>query len=143
MSAKILRRRGVRRTVIPVAAILVSLLFLAYNTSLASQGSHATFAFQTYWPSPASYVPGTGPPVAYLQINYTSSGEGSYSYLITYNTTSGIAKAGGGQAIVSQGAPFRAYVYIPVSSNETVVARAVVYSGQNSDQIVFSQTLNL
>ena len=122
--------RGLKgRKLIPVTvAAVVLLVILAVALSSYDQGGQS-IAFSAYWPPPSTYVPGSTPPTAYLEINYTGPGVGNFTYFISYNSSEGTVMSGHGSALVSGLAPFRVFAFIPVPANTVVVARAAVYRG--------------
>ena len=144
MNPVIKGHRTVTKKLIPILVVLITSLVVVANSYNGFQVGRASFVFDPYWPAPASYTPGTLPPTAYLQINYTGPGVGSYSYLVTYNSTSGTAVAANGTALVAQGAPFRAYVYIAIPANGVVVAHVVVFGTLTHDgHVMYSKDIGL
>ena len=77
--------RGARK-LLPSIVVVVAIIAVGIGL-LGGNGNHPTaaFAFNIYWASPSAYVPGTLPPTAYLQINYTGPGDGAFAYTITSN----------------------------------------------------------
>lgn len=138
-----LRNRSVRR-ILPLAlvvAVTAVVIFSAVGTQYSSQEA---FGFQILWPAPSTYIPGTTPPTAYLEINYTGPGTGNYTYVITSNSTGTVAVLGHGNAVVSPLASFRDYVFVSVPPNAVVLLQADVYRGAAVPQnLLFSKTLTV
>lgn len=143
MSLGALVSRRMARRLLPLVVVLVVASIVAISLVSSVNNTSETFAFNIYWPSPSSSTPGTAPPTAYLQINYTGSGEGNYTYIIAYNSSSG-AVVYHNSALVSSAAPFRDYVFINVPSNETVVVSVQVFRDQGPQaQLLFTKSITL
>ncbi|MDG6982723.1 MAG: hypothetical protein JRM74_04640 [Nitrososphaerota archaeon] len=126
---------------IVVGLVIVVVIISAYGNSTATTPS---ISFQVYWPTPSTYVQGTVPPSAYLQINETGPSRDSFYYVITYNSTAGEVIATQGAAMVAQSSPLRAYVYVPISPVGVIIARATVYgSGSIQGPVLYSQEITL
>ena len=126
---------GKRRTqrLLALGVTVAAIVFISLSAYDSAAGNHVTYSFQSYWAQPSTYTPGTFPPTAYLQINYTGGGMGQYYYVISYNSTSGYVVAGHGTASVSALAVFRAYVNIPAPPSGVAVATAQVFNGSDSN----------
>jgi hypothetical protein len=125
-----------------VVAVVTSIVVASAATSLAS--GRGSFAFDIFWPSPAAYDPGSTPPTAYLQINYTGPGTGTFTYVITSNSTGVTAVIDSGTATVGSSAWFRDFVYVNVTSSAVVVLSAEVYRGAAAPQdLVYSKSVTL
>jgi hypothetical protein len=134
---------GRPRRWLPLAVVLVVILLIASNAVSSLQSNHESFAFNVNWPTPSAYVPGTTPPSAYLEINYTGPGEGNYTYTISYNSSSGVV-AYQESALVSSVAPFRDYIFINTPPNETVVVTVQVFGGSESQgQLLFTKSVTI
>lgn len=132
------------RKLAPIAMMGMVVAVVAFSAYSSLTTPTLAFSFRVYWASPSVYTPGTTPPSAYLQINSTGTDATTYYYAVTYNSTSGEIVAAQGTVAVSELAPFRAYVYIPIPRNATVVARAVVYGGPSmGDKVLYSSDLTL
>ena len=142
-SARLTRARRTRRLVpLVVVAATACLVFVGLAFSPTFSNSQ-NFAFGAYWPSPSAYYPGSTPPNVYLQINYTGTGSGSYTYSITYYSASGHVTATSGSVLVSSLSPFTAYVTIPTSQSGTVVVTANVYAAGANQNLVYSKSISL
>ncbi len=141
MSRRFLRGRLARR-VLPPAVVLV-VVAAAVSGMLASAGSgQGGFYFGVYWPEPSSYLPGSVPPTAYLQINYTGPGNGAYTYVVYSNSTGADAIMGQGTAVLQSGASFRDFVSVNVTGNGGVLLGVDVFSGPKaSGALVYTKSL--
>lgn len=102
------------RKLAPIAMVGMVVAVVAFSAYSSLTTPTLAFSFRVYWASPSVYTPGTTPPSAYLQINSTGTDATTYYYAVTYNSTSGEIVAAQGTVAVSELAPFRAYVYIPI-----------------------------
>jgi hypothetical protein len=141
---EMIQGRGARK-LLPFIVVVVAIIAVGLGL-LGGIGNHPTaaFAFNVYWPSPSSYVPGTLPPTAYLQINYTGSGNGAFAYTITSNSSGRVTTLGQGDALVSSAAPFRDWVFVNLPSNAIVELNVQVYRGSAEPQnLIFTKTIDV
>ncbi|MDG6900221.1 MAG: hypothetical protein JRM88_06635 [Nitrososphaerota archaeon] len=129
------------KRLIPLAVIAVVALLIIVSASNTVNQRSSAFAFRVYWPPPSTYVPGSTPPAAYLEINYTGSGMQSFDFLIRFNTTTGEMVVANSSALVSSLFSYRAYVNIPVSPGLVVVANAEVFKGTAPHSLLYNQSL--
>lgn len=139
----LLRARSARK-LLPIVVVIAVAVMVIFSTASDLTGSNEAFAFKVFWPSPSTYTPGTTPPAAYLEINYTGPGRGNYTFVITSNLTGTTALLGRGNALVSSLAPFRDYVFVNVSGNAVVLIQARVYRGSPLPQnLLFAKTISI
>ena len=132
------------RRLLPIITVLAVAALVTVSFYSNATGTKTSVALEPYWPSPSLYVPGTYPPSAFLAINYTGSTPDAFYYFVTYNSTNGIMVAANGTAYVSQIAPYRLYLSIPLLPNETETLHANLYNGNSTrGSLIFSQSLVL
>ena len=131
------------KRLLPFLVVAVVLLTVGVSVVNYNGPTRVSFTFNTYWPPPSEYYPGEVLPNAFLQINYTSSGIGNYTYVVTYSTTSQDNVVGRGSVLVSKLSPYTAYFNIPVIQGESGVAQAIIYKGsETSGQVVYTKSIS-
>lgn len=131
------------RRLIPFAVLAVVLVAVAFGATSSVSGGHGAFNFEEYWPVPSDYVPGTVPPTAYLQINYTGFGVGEYTYVIFARSNGSTILLSNSTAVVSSEASFRAFVYVKVPSSVMTLEAEVFALAPGPRNLVFAKTLTI
>lgn len=105
-------------------------------------------------PKPHAYVssglvesqqPGIYLPDVYFAINYTGPGYGSFTYVITYNSTDGSVRSQSSPVLLSQGYPFTFTLFESWPSSGTLMARVQVYMNAppSDHMLIYERTIYL
>lgn len=144
---KLLTSRASRlraKKVLPLLVVAVVAVLVGLSAFGSQSANEEAFAFNIYWPSPSNYYSGVAPPNVYLRINYTGPNVGNYTYIVTYNSSSGAEIAARGNVLVSRLSPFTAYGLIPVPPGAIVTAKAEVYRGAVSQHnLIYFKSIQL
>jgi hypothetical protein len=89
--------------------------------------------------------PGQNLPNVYFTISYEGLGIGSFSYMVSYNTTGGGVYSNSGSVFVRQGSPYSYYLYVAPSRQGASAVSIEVYRGQSvvSANLVYQKTLSV
>lgn len=137
------KNRKLRR-LLPYAVVAVVALILLSSLFTSSVETRTTYAFNVYWPAPSNYAPGDIPPNVYLQINYTGSGMGNFTYFILYNSSAGGQVISHGTVLVSKLSPFTAFAIIPVGLLGGINATGEIYSNSPTrSNLVYEKSINM